>query len=105
MQCKERVDLLEALRQSRLDGAADESTDESRKISKSGGVRRSRESGRGEADGERKEGYIGNGTIPAVNYPELSRPPPLPQRPSVLAHNSSTNAVVGRREEVGVSPR
>ncbi|KAI7976996.1 hypothetical protein EIK77_002506 [Talaromyces pinophilus] len=31
------------------------------------------------------QGYIGNGTIPAVDYMDLSKPPPLPVRPSPTA--------------------
>lgn len=60
-----------------------------------------------------EKGYIGNGTIPAVTYPDLSRPPPLPQRPSMLSKNSSEQAVVGSRSysslltsaSLGSSPR
>lgn len=31
------------------------------------------------------QGYIGNGTIPAVDYMDLSKPPPLPVRPAPVA--------------------
>ncbi|KAL2072441.1 hypothetical protein VTL71DRAFT_11784 [Oculimacula yallundae] len=96
MQCKERVDLLEALKQSREEKAAAEAgTEESTgKITKTSSrtPRHSSETERGE------KGFIGNGTIPAVNYPELSRPgPPLPQRPAMLTKNSSERAVLGSR--------
>ncbi|KAJ2904655.1 component of oligomeric golgi complex 6 [Zalerion maritima] len=78
VQCKERIDLLEALRISRVDHSpsvtpsvyVDESTLRSEK------------------------GYIGDGTIPAVSYPDLPRPP-LPQRPSAQSRTSSEKAVVG----------
>jgi len=96
MQCKERVDLLEALKQSRQEEAAGEAGTEGSngKIHKtpSRTPRHSSEIEPGE------KGYIGNGTIPAVNYPELSRPgPPLPQRPAMITKNSSERAVVGSR--------
>ncbi|PMD67149.1 AAA-domain-containing protein [Hyaloscypha bicolor E] len=96
MQCKERVDLLEALRQSRQEkAAADASTEEhSGKIHKSSS-RIPRQSSESE---NRDRGFIGNGTIPAVGYPDLSRPaPPLPQRPAMVSKNSSEQAVVGLR--------
>ena len=89
LQCKERVDLLEALRKSR-----DEVKDSGRKLS-SGGLLRGRpsplvksESGTGQTV---LGGSIGEGTVPAVNYPDLSRPPPppLPQRPAVIQKKSS----------------
>ncbi|CZS98369.1 probable SAP1-member of the AAA-protein family [Rhynchosporium agropyri] len=94
MQCKERVDLLEALKQSREEKAEADSGagDSTGKISKTSSrtTRHSSESDHGE------KGFIGNGTIPAVNYPELSRPgPPLPQRPAMLTKNSSERAVLG----------
>lgn len=41
-------------------------------------------------------GWIGDGTIPAITYPELSRPA-LPPRPPLGARNSSEQAVVGTR--------
>lgn len=94
MQCKERVDLLEALKQSRQDkSSSDGTTDESNgKIHKS-----SSKAPRVSLEAENNDkGYIGNGTIPAVSYPDLSRPPPLPQRPSLFLKNSSERAVVGR---------
>ncbi|KAH7369738.1 AAA family ATPase-like protein [Rhexocercosporidium sp. MPI-PUGE-AT-0058] len=100
MQCKERVDLLEALKQSRQEKATGEAgTEESNgKITKTSSrtPRHSSETEQGE------KGYIGNGTIPAVNYPELSRPgPPLPQRPAMITKNSSERAVVGSKPSYG----
>lgn len=102
MQCKERVDLLEALRQSRQEkAAADASTEEhSGKIHKSSS-RTPRQSSESE---NRERGFIGNGTIPAVGYPDLSRPaPPLPQRPAMVSKNSSEQAVVGLRSAANSS--
>ena len=44
---------------------------------------------------QERSGYIGHGTIPAMSYPNLSKPvpfpkpaPPLPQRPTLSAHQS-----------------
>lgn len=42
------------------------------------------------------KGWIGDGTIPAITYPELSRPT-LPPRPPLGNRNSSELAVVGSR--------
>ncbi|KAI9676888.1 MAG: hypothetical protein M1817_006727 [Caeruleum heppii] len=86
-QCKERVDLLEALRQSRTD-AAKSSTDGSSDSHASGHaafVRTPRVSA------EHDQGYIGQGTVPAINMPDLPRSgPPLPQRPAVPSKTNSS---------------
>lgn len=89
MQCKERVDLLEALRKSR------EEVKNVRPPSANETSSRGRPS-----TSTYPEFFAGQtapstntrqGTIPAVNYPDLSRPipPPLPQRPSILPKKSS----------------
>ncbi|ESZ94093.1 AAA family ATPase [Sclerotinia borealis F-4128] len=103
MQCKERVDLLEALKASREDKDNGEKTppDEA----SSGGSGRFKsflKSGRASSDSQHPAttnttNTIGEGTIPAVNYDGLPKPtpPPLPQRPSMAAKNSSEMAVVG----------
>ncbi|KAH8819685.1 AAA family ATPase-like protein [Xylogone sp. PMI_703] len=90
MQCKERVDLLEALKLSRQEQTAtDAGEGSSTKLQKST-TRTPRQS----SEGERADkGYIGNGTIPAVNYPDLSRPPVLPPRPPFISRSSSDQAV------------
>jgi ATP-dependent 26S proteasome regulatory subunit len=94
MQCKERVDLLEALKASRQESATgDSATDES-----NGKIHKTRTSRQSSEVENNERGFIGNGTIPAVSYPDLSRPgPPLPQRPPMLAKNSSERAVVGSK--------
>lgn len=111
-QCKERVDLLEALRESRKEHAGQEggsasSTDETNGKIVKGSSKDSRKALDAEA-GSSEKGYIGNGTIPAVTYPALSRPPPLPQRPAMMPKNSSEQAVVGTRAhgalQIGSSP-
>ncbi len=89
MQCKERVDLLEALRKSRkevkeADGRSSQSS--------------TRRNGPPVPDkmNYHKARYssassIGQSTVPTVNYPDLSRPlpPPLPQRPAILQNKGS----------------
>jgi ATP-dependent 26S proteasome regulatory subunit len=95
MQCKERVDLLEALKQSRQEkAAADASTQEL-----NGKIHKTARTPRPSAELERNEkGFIGDGTIPAASYPDSMRlGPPLPQRPPMMTKSSSDQAVVGRR--------
>lgn len=93
LQCKERVDLLEALEKSRREAKEKESEDSSntnvatrgrptapRKINSSVGQLSS-------------PGWLGEGTVPPVNYPDLSRPPPpLPSRPALLKNDSTSPA-------------
>ncbi|KAI5466524.1 oligomeric complex COG6-domain-containing protein [Mariannaea sp. PMI_226] len=85
LQCKERIDLLEALRISRQDEASSSSSSNG-KLTKRSSL--------AETDNRDKSaGSIGQGTIPAVTYSELSRPI-LPQRPSAPRRGSSEQAVV-----------
>lgn len=79
LQCKERLDLLEALRASR-DG--DASSDSAAK---------SETTPRRYDSPARAKGSIGDGTIPAVTYSELSRPAVAP-RPSIPARTTSEQA-------------
>jgi len=75
IQCKERIDLLEALRLSRQQPPHDGTPSPS--------LGRMPSSGPAEpqSDSIHAKGWIGDGTIPAVAYRELSRPK-LPKRPS-----------------------
>ncbi|CAJ2508780.1 Uu.00g138060.m01.CDS01 [Anthostomella pinea] len=86
VQCKERIDLLEALRLSREDDRTLEGSS-SRPGLKEGPEGRS-------YSNTPEKGWIGDGTIPAITYPELSKPP-LPKRPSFPSRSSSELAVVG----------
>ncbi|MCJ1310969.1 hypothetical protein MMC25_004638 [Agyrium rufum] len=92
MQCKERVDLLEALRQSRLEAKGD---DKSGKSSSSLGSRNTAAAPPAPPYGSNSTepiGFIGDGTIPAVNYPDLSKPgPALPYRPPVPPRHASSD--------------
>ncbi len=87
LQCKERVDLLEALRKSR------------KEAKDNGGRSSSSSTTRGPPsvptkpdhplDYETNTGWLGEGTVPAVNYPDLSRAPPaLPRRPLLPMRDS-----------------
>ncbi|KAI2464505.1 AAA-domain-containing protein [Annulohypoxylon bovei var. microspora] len=88
VQCKERIDLLEALRISRED-------DPSFQFSQSSVGTEASADGRLNTNTPER-GWIGDGTIPAITYTELSKPP-LPKRPSFLSRSSSEQAIVGLR--------
>ncbi|KAI1345965.1 P-loop containing nucleoside triphosphate hydrolase protein [Xylaria sp. FL0043] len=92
--CKERIDLLEALRLSRQDLHASDNAPLRRGTGQTAGPGDS--SSQPATPGK---GWIGDGTIPAITYPELLRPP-LPQRPSLASRGSSERAVVGRRSSI-----
>lgn len=99
LQCKERIDLLEALRMSRQEDAINTPrTPSNGKLVEY--IEPSDLEPRRSTPGK---GWIGDGTIPAITYPELSRPA-LPPRPSLNTRTSSEQAVVGGRRasaEVG----
>ena len=80
LQCKERVDLLEALRKSRKDSKDKGKGLDGPSISSTLGSASNVESKRPNSI---SSGWIGEGTVPPVSYPDLSRTtaPPLPQRP------------------------
>lgn len=101
LQCKERIDLLEALRISRQDDAT-----HTPKTPTDGKMVEYIQPADLEPRRTPSKGWIGDGTIPAITYPELSRPA-LPLRPSLVARSSSDMAVVGPRRssaEKGGSP-
>ena len=87
LQCKERVDLLEALQESRREA----------KISGASSMNGRDGISNGNTVGDHgNRAWLGEGTVPAVTYPELARstPPPLPQRPAMppspMARKSAT---------------
>lgn len=92
LQCKERIDLLEALRVSRADDAKSNP-----KTPTDGNMPEYVESSNLSTRRTPSKGWIGDGTIPAITYPELSRPA-LPPRPSFVSRSSSETAVVGPRK-------
>lgn len=87
LQCKERVDLLEALRNSR-----EESKENANKDSTAYTLRKTPsvpKTGTGPPN-TGQVGWIGKGTIPPVKYPDLYKPgPALPQRPKMSRPKSS----------------
>lgn len=100
LQCKERIDLLEALRVSRQEDATTPRTPSNGKLVEY--IEPSDLEPRTSTPGK---GWIGDGTIPAITYPELSRPA-LPPRPALNTRTSSSQAVVGGRRtsaEIGGS--
>ncbi|KAI0381062.1 AAA-domain-containing protein [Hypomontagnella monticulosa] len=86
VQCKERIDLLEALRISREE-------DQSVQLTQSSIMSEGNTTGRSNPNTPER-GWIGDGTIPAITYTELSKPP-LPKRPSFPSRSSSEQAIVG----------
>ncbi|KAI9788223.1 MAG: hypothetical protein M1816_007075 [Peltula sp. TS41687] len=79
LQCKERVDLLEALQRSRHEAnkrSGTSSTDVSAHMSNGNAAFDKNANNRV---------WLGEGTVPAVTYTDLARstPPPLPQRPAM----------------------
>lgn len=95
LQCKERVDLLEALQESRKEaGGAEEgsganaSNDDKESAKQTGSSKPLKlEKGKRPVNGHgnsssKPSGWIGDGTIPAVDYTDLSKPPSLPVRPA-----------------------
>ena len=92
LQCKERVDLLEALRKSRKE--AKESGDGSSSSSTSQG----RSSLPAKPDHPREHqasaGWLGEGTVPTVKHTDLARAPPaLPRRPLPLTRDSDLSLI------------
>ncbi|KAF9731440.1 hypothetical protein PMIN02_008262 [Paraphaeosphaeria minitans] len=91
LQCKERVDLLEALKRSRQESA--ETLTSPRTDAK---APTPPPHGAGtlpvQADPNGASSWLGGGTIPPVDYNDLSRPPPLPKRPSLAPRRSSGTA-------------
>ncbi|KAL4944837.1 P-loop containing nucleoside triphosphate hydrolase protein [Aspergillus oleicola] len=91
LQCCERVDLLDALRESRKEKEKEkekkEKDNNKGKDSSSSSISSLRKfrftsTPRGNnGNGNATPGYIGDGTVPAVGYTDLSKPPAIPQRP------------------------
>lgn len=92
LQCRERVDLLEALKRSRAEAAegAAPATDAPANLRANDARQRSSES----IVQEHTRSSRGGGTACDVDYPDLSHPPPLPSRPSYTTRKSSDTATV-----------
>ncbi|KAK3305491.1 P-loop containing nucleoside triphosphate hydrolase protein [Chaetomium strumarium] len=89
LQCKERIDLLEALRLSRQESFQDEPFSPQREP-----VKPTSETPNARAPRQHEQGWIGDGTIPAVTYTELARPDMLRRR-STPRTPSSKKIVAG----------
>lgn len=86
LQCKERIDLLEALRLSREDDISQQEL--------ASGASSIRDPEPAPDSRPQERGWIGGGTIPAITYPELSRPA-LPPRPLPTRTSSEQTATLG----------
>ncbi|KAI2795133.1 Protein SAP1 [Penicillium oxalicum] len=90
-QCRERVDLLEALRESRKESAEANGSREPSTLVKSWkfptSLKRSPSS-------NNTPGYIGDGTIPAVGYTDLSKPAAIPGHPGMTKHTSDSQSLL-----------
>ena len=86
LQCKERVDLLKALRQSRMETKDKDSRTSITRLSSTLSQMPT------EHTLQEPTKWIGQGTVPALSYPDLTRAgPPLPQRPYVTRERSSAS--------------
>ncbi|KAH7095161.1 P-loop containing nucleoside triphosphate hydrolase protein [Paraphoma chrysanthemicola] len=85
LQCKERVDLLEALKKSREDSKESlaSSTDANAPTPPPHSVPVT------SSDTNGSSSWLGGGSIPPMEYADLSRPPPLPRRPVMAPRKSS----------------
>ena len=84
LQCKERVDLLDALRKSRKEAQEKETGEKSSGNSTSRGRPPVPKKHTNPVNQYSSAGWIGEGTVPAVSYPDYSKDaPPLPQRPVI----------------------
>ncbi|KAL4934007.1 putative AAA family ATPase [Aspergillus undulatus] len=91
LQCRERVDLLDALRESRKEREKEKKEKEKQEKCKDSSSSSSLSSLRKfrsppifrnkDNNANATPGYIGDGTVPAVGYTDLSKPPAIPQRP------------------------
>ncbi|KAJ5905221.1 Protein SAP1 [Penicillium subrubescens] len=91
VQCRERVDLLEALRESRKESAEANGSKEPATLVKGKfpAILQRRSSS------NNQPGWIGDGTIPAVGYTDLSKPAAIPGRhsaPSMAKRNSHSES-------------
>ncbi|KAF1920528.1 P-loop containing nucleoside triphosphate hydrolase protein [Ampelomyces quisqualis] len=92
LQCKERVDLLEAMKKSR-EGSKESLTspplDANAPTPPPHGYQVTSSSS---SDGP--SNWLGGGSIPPMEYTDLGRPPPLPMRPAIAPRKSSGTASV-----------
>lgn len=105
MQCKERIDLLEALRESRRMAGLEAGKSTSGLRGKFGIGRNQTQSTEQSGGSIPSPGWIGDGTIPPLDYPDLSRPA-LPPRLQVQdAHRGSSTSSVPTLSRSGSSDK
>ena len=93
LQCKERVDLLEALRRSRKEASKTDSSGSTHsKLQKGKSVE--------SLPPERAATWIGEGTVSPFQQTDLLRPPALPARPPIITSLSTNDAMKGRSSSV-----
>ncbi|KKY26886.1 putative aaa family [Phaeomoniella chlamydospora] len=97
LQCKERVDILEALQKSRKDAEkeARRAAKEAKSLTKAA-QKNGSSSSVGNSTNTR-DGWIGNGTIPPVSVEDLAKPPTLPSRPSHASRGGSSESLVKQK--------
>ncbi|KAK2803337.1 hypothetical protein FQN51_003758 [Onygenales sp. PD_10] len=118
MQCRERIDLLHALNESRKEAGMTSGGSGYNDNSNTAGSSWGWEAGEQEtgqvqvngtttADNNTAAGWVGDGTVPSFNYSELSQPPsrappPVPARPSMTAgpSYSADSTVQGRSNSI-----
>ena len=102
LQCKERVNLLEALRRSKADVKKDD--EKSSTVSSPGWKPTPPKKLNIEIPADGASRSIAREQIPILNYPDLSAtsPPPLPARPSTLRNKSSQSPII---EQARSSPQ
>lgn len=89
LQCKERVDLLEALKKSREDSKESLGSGSSETNAHATSSHQGAQSPNG---ANPSSSWLGGGSLPPIEYTDLSRPPPLPYRPALPPRKSSGNA-------------
>ncbi|KAL4910720.1 hypothetical protein BDW74DRAFT_141722 [Aspergillus multicolor] len=102
LQCRERVDLLDALRESRKGKDKDKDTGKGKESTSGLRKLRSPPTFRPRNNVNATPGWIGDGTVPAVGYTDLSKPPAIPQRP--LPGTISTAATVSDQTSPPIRP-
>ncbi|EZF68836.1 hypothetical protein H105_08620 [Trichophyton soudanense CBS 452.61] len=88
LQCKERVTLLETLRESRKEAGMD--VDVKGASTQKGKLEKPRPQVNGSQSSitSGHSGWIGEGTIPSLSYPDLPRPPALPPRSTTQSQSN-----------------
>ena len=92
IQCRDRVDLLQALHESRkdADGVLKDPNSKKKAAPKLNAASSPSSPGAGPGSGGSPLGWIGEGTIPAVGYMDLSKPPVMPGRPGLPKRSSDS---------------